>query len=86
MFADQIYKCIYCIILLEEIQRVVMLAGVRTDGPVTLSVLVFSPLISLGAAPALPRVFSTVHPVSTPVVRDTLEDEGEDAALAGRGT
>ena len=68
--------------LLEEVQRVVMRAGLRTDGPVSLTVLVFSTGVSHGAAPPPARVLPAVDPVSTAVVGDALEDEGEDAGVA----
>ena len=68
--------------MLEEVKRVVMRTGLGTDGPVTLSVLMFPTGVSHGAAPALSRVLPAVDPVSTAVVGDALEDEGEDAGLA----
>merc|ERR1719361_3026124 len=42
--------------------------------------------VSHGAAPALSRVLPAVDPVRTAVVGDALEDEGEDAGLACRGS
>ena len=69
--------------LLEEVQRVVVRTGLRTDCPVSPPVLVFSGLtVSPGAAPALARVLPAVDPVRTAVVGDALEDEGEDAGAA----
>ena len=70
--------------LLEEVQRVVVRTGLWTDCPVSAPVLVFSGLaVSPGAAPALARVLPAVDPVRAAVVGDALEDEGEDAAVAG---
>ena len=70
--------------LLEEVQRVVVRTGLWTDGPVSAPVLVFSGLaVSPGAAPALARVLPAVDPVRAAVVGDALEDEGEDAGVAG---
>ena len=59
-----------------------MRTGVRADGPVSLTILMFSTGVSHGAAPTPPGVLPAVHPVRAAVVGDPLEDEGEDAGVA----
>merc|ERR1719245_1123222 len=46
----------------------------------------FSTGVSHGAAPTPPGVLPAVHPVRAAVVGDPLEDEGEDAGVASRGS
>ena len=71
-----------CSVVLEEVQRVVLRTGLRTDGPVSLAVLVLAPAVCPGAAPRLAGVLPAVEPVGTAVVCHTLELEGEHTALA----
>jgi len=71
-----------CSVVLEEVQRVVLRTGLRTDGPVSLAVLVLAAAVCPSAAPRLAGVLPAVEPVGTAVVCHTLELEGEHTALA----
>ena len=71
-----------CRVVLEEVQRVVLRTGLRTDGPVSPPVLVLAAAVCPSAAPRLAGVLPAVEPVGTAVVGHTLELEGEHTALA----
>ena len=60
-------------------------AGVGADPPLALPVHVLPAGGDHGAAPGLPLVLPSVHPVRTPRVGHTLELEGEHALLTSRG-
>ena len=70
---------------LEEVKGTVLLAGVRADAPLAVSIHVLSTGVDHGAAPGLALVLAPIHPLSTPGVGHTLELEGEDALLTSSG-
>jgi len=71
---------------LEEVKSTVLLACIRADAPLAVSIHVIPTGADHGAAPGLALVLPAIHPLSTAAVGHSLELEGKDALFANSRT